>query len=211
MENTTTLLLLASAWCAYFVLHSLLASQAVKSHFAGLRCYRLGYNLIALVTLLPVAGLHTLYQGEMVIQWQGPWVWLARFMSLAALACFIWTLRYYDLGEFSGWRPCRDGTEAATHGHLVISPPHRYVRHPWYSCALVLIWCRDMDLAQLLSTTLISAYFVIGSRLEEQRLIGEYGEPYEEYIRRVPGLIPQPWRTLDREKAKQLMNRKIPD
>lgn len=206
MEKSTALILLASAWCAYFVLHSLLASQRVKRHFAGVRCYRLLYNLIAVATLLPVAGLHTLYQGELVIQWQGGWLWLARVMSLTAIACFLWTLRYYDLGEFSGWGECRHGKTGAAEGRLVLSPLHRYVRHPWYSCALVLIWCRDMDLAQLISTVLISAYFVIGSRLEERRLIAVFGERYREYLREVPGLIPLPWRGMSRERAAQLMN-----
>ncbi len=211
MSNTTVLILIVGGWGGYFLLHSLMASQALKGKFTGQNCYRLSYNLIALITLLPLIWLHTLYKGPMVIQWLPPWTWLAGFMNLAALACFLWTLRYYDLGEFSGWRACRDGKTDVAERRLVISPPHRYVRHPWYSCALVLIWCRDMDLAQLLTTTLISGYFVIGSRLEEQRLIDEYGKRYEEYIRRVPGLIPQPWKTLNREEAKQLMNRKYPD
>jgi protein-S-isoprenylcysteine O-methyltransferase Ste14 len=211
MNDTTTLMMLASAWSAYFVLHSLLASPALKRRFAGLRCYRLLYNLIALATLLPIAGLHTLYQGEMVIQWQGPWRWLALLMSLGAAACFLWTLRYYDLGEFSGWHKCRHGETSSAKARLVISPPHRYVRHPWYSCALALIWCRDLDLAQLISTALITAYFVIGSRLEEQRLLAEFGDSYREYLREVPGLIPLPWRGMSRERAERLMNQKGSD
>ncbi len=211
MSNSTLLIMIASGWIGYFLLHSLLASQRVKSHFSGRRCYRLSYNLIALITLLPIAGLHTLYRGEMVILWQEPWLWLARFISLAAVVCFLWTLRYYDLGEFSGWHQCRDGKTTTTGGQMVISPPHRYVRHPWYSCALVLIWCRDMDMAQLTSTILISAYLVIGSRLEERRLVIEYGESYREYLRSVPGLIPLPWRRLSQEKVQQLMNPQHPE
>lgn len=211
MNDTTALFLLASAWAAYFLLHSLLASRALKQRFAGLRCYRLIYNLIAIASLLPVAGLHSLYQGEVVIEWQGAWAWLARFMSLAAIGCFLWTLRYYDLGEFSGWRHCRNKKAATPTAQLVISPPHRYVRHPWYSCALVLIWCRDLDMAQLLTSIMISSYFVIGSRLEEQRLISEHGEGYREYLKAVPGLIPLPWRSLSRERAAELMNQRQAD
>jgi protein-S-isoprenylcysteine O-methyltransferase Ste14 len=211
MSNTAALILLASAWIAYFLLHSLLASQSVKRHFSGLRCYRLIYNLIAVATLLPIVALHVFYQGERVIHWQGGWSLLAQIMGLIAIACFIWTLRYYDLEEFSGWRYCRNGEAEKPKARLVISPPHRYVRHPWYSCALVVIWCRDMDLAQLISTILISVYFVIGSRLEERRLVAEFGDSYREYLRRVPGLIPQPWRYLSRESAEQLMNRAAPD
>lgn len=206
MSNATLLTLLACAWTGYFILHSLLASPALKRRFAGLRCYRLIYNLIALITLLPIVALDMLYQGERIIRWSEPWSWLALLLSLAAGACFLWTLRYYDLGEFSGWRLCRGGETAASPKGLVISPPHRYVRHPWYSCALVLIWCRDMNQAQLLTTALVTLYFIIGSRLEEQRLIAEYGERYKAYLREVPGLIPRPWRRLSRRRASEFMN-----
>lgn len=206
MDNSTILTLLASAWIGYFMLHSLLASTALKQRFAGVRCYRLIYNLIALAGLLPVVALYTLYQGEKIVRWSGPWSWLALLLSLAAAACFLWSLRYYDLGEFSGWRRCRSAAGEKSAPRLVISPLHRHVRHPWYGCALVLIWCRDMDLAQLISSVLITLYFVTGSRLEERRLITEHGENYREYRREVPGLLPLPWRSISRERAEALMN-----
>ena len=39
---------------------------------------------------------------------------------------------------------------------------------------------------------ILSAYLVVGSILEERKLLAEIGEPYAEYRRRVPMLVP--WR-----------------
>ena len=39
-------------------------------------------------------------------------------------------------------------------------------------------------------------YFIIGSRLEEEKLIRYHGEVYRRYRDRVPGLVPLPWKHL---------------
>lgn len=62
-----------------------------------------------------------------------------------------------------------------------------------------------MNAARLVSALAITAYFVIGSRLEEQKLIARFGEAYRRYRDRVPGLLPRPWRTLRREDARRLL------
>jgi len=58
-----TILQLILLWCGYFMLHSLLASQVVKIFVnrklpAIYPSYRLFYNLIALITLAPIAIIH---------------------------------------------------------------------------------------------------------------------------------------------------------
>jgi len=50
----------------------------------------------------------------------------------------------------------------------------------------------------------ITPYLMIGSRLEEKKLLVYHGDTYRRYMARVPGLIPLPWKTLTAEEAKEL-------
>ena len=75
------------------------------------------------------------------------------------------------------------------------------MRHPWYSFGLVIVWTRDMNEAMLVSAIAITAYFVIGSRFEERKLIAVHGEAYRRYRQRVPALVPLPWKYLGSDEA----------
>ena len=86
-----------------------------------------------------------------------------------------------------------------------LSPFHRHVRHPWYFFSLILIWTRDMNGAMLVSAVLLTLYFVVGSHLEERKLIAFHGDVYRRYMQRVPGLIPLPWRSLSPAEAAALL------
>ncbi len=201
---------LALAWLGYFLIHSLLAADFSKrwvgTHWPRLMpAYRLVYNLLA-VLLLALPLYFTLMPDEPPLwQWHGAWRWLADGLALAALLGFVYSLRYYDGGVFTGlsqWR--RRAGQVEEPGDLRISPLHRHVRHPWYSLGLVLLWTRDMNAPMLLSSLLITLYFVFGSRLEERKLEQRYGEAYATYRRAVPGLLPRPWRRLAPHQASAL-------
>jgi len=201
---------IALAWCAYFALHSLLAASRTKA-WVRLRWpqvmpgYRALYNAIAVVALLPVLWLVHATPGANLWQWQGAWAWLANGIALIALLCFFASTRAYDMGEFMGLRQLaqRHSEEVQTFGLSVF---HRYVRHPWYSFGLMLIWTRDMNAPHLVSAVAITAYLVIGSWLEERKLVARYGEKYRGYMARVPGLIPLPWKHLSAAEAEALVN-----
>jgi hypothetical protein len=51
----------------------------------------------------------------------------------------------------------------------------------------------------------ITLYFVLGSRLEESKLIVYYGDIYRRYRERVPALLPLPWRYLSQQEAAALL------
>jgi protein-S-isoprenylcysteine O-methyltransferase Ste14 len=204
------LMILAQAWIAYFLLHSLLASLGVKRWVARLRpdwmpAYRLFFNALAVLLLIPILWLTFAYRGPPLWQWQGIWSWIVNGISVLALAGFVWSLRFYDSGEFIGLRQWRDNRrKVEDQERLHISPLHRYVRHPWYFLGLLLIWTRDMDPALLLGATFITLYFIVGSRLEERKLLEYHGEAYRRYMARVAGLLPLPWRRLARHEAAEL-------
>ena len=201
------LLLIALIWLFYGALHSVLASFQVKAWVRRalprfLPAYRLLYNLLALLLLLPPLWLTHRQAGPLL--WIVP-DWLSvSALGLAAIG-FTWSLRWYDGAGFLGLRQWRahcgpeDGIATFT-----LSPLHRYVRHPWYFFALVVLWTRDLNAAWLVATSMITVYFAVGSRLEENKLIACYGEAYRAYRRKGPGLFPLPWRYLGPAQAMAL-------
>jgi protein-S-isoprenylcysteine O-methyltransferase Ste14 len=206
-------LLLAGAWAGYFAVHSLLASLRVKRwvslrHPGWMPGYRVFFNVLAVALLAVPVGLTLAWRGELLWQWTGAAWWVANAAALLAVLGFLWSLRFYDGSEFLGLRQWRERARQVEDQEVLrISPLHRFVRHPWYSLGLVLIWTRGMDPAVLISASLITAYFVVGSRLEERKLLELHGDAYRAYRERVPSLVPLPWRYLDRETARALERR----
>jgi len=205
------LMLLTAAWLVYFLIHSLLASLRLKrwlaSHYpAVMPWYRLVFNMLAVLLLALPLWLLFSVQAELVINWSGYAQWLSHALALAAVAGFFWSTRFYDSSEFIGTRQLKaDLRQAEDQETFHLSPLHRYVRHPWYFLALVLIWTRDMDIYFLTSAVLMTLYFIMGSRLEEKKLVEYHGETYRQYCQRVPGLLPLPWKYLTPEQADKLL------
>lgn len=137
--------LLVLAWSAYAVLHSALASLTVKRWVAArwphrAHGYRLGFNLLAVVLLLPPLWLGPSTGAR-------PAVELERAVGLGGerggaggrqASCG--STRYYDMTEFSGgaqWRKAHRAVE--DHGRLRLSPRHRDASAtPAYSLGLVI-------------------------------------------------------------------------
>ena len=211
LSASTSLTALLFAWLAYFALHSALASLTAK-HWVAARwpalmpAYRLAFNTIAAVALLPIVWLLFSQPGRLVWSWTGAWAWLANGIALAAVGGFLHTLRDYDTEEFLGLRQWRSRTRTvADQEGFHLSSVHRYVRHPWYFFSLLILWTRDMSEAMLLSALVMTIYFVVGARLEERKLIAYHGERYRRYMARVAGLLPLPWKTLSEAQARELV------
>jgi protein-S-isoprenylcysteine O-methyltransferase Ste14 len=201
---------LALAWLAFAALHSFAASLTVKHVFASrwpaaAPWYRLGYNAASLVAVLPVLYLSYALDGPPLWQWTGPWRWASYGLAIAALAGFVVTSRWYDMDTFLGLRQIRErDRQPDGHERFRISPVHRFVRHPWYFFGLVLVWTGDKNLPLLVSTLAITIYFIVGSKLEERKLVAIHGEAYRRYMERVPGLVPLPWKYLSAAEAGRL-------
>jgi protein-S-isoprenylcysteine O-methyltransferase Ste14 len=185
-----------ATFVAYAVVHSLLATGRAKSWAAralggaGRRLYRLAYNGLAVVSLIPTLALAAADPGPVLYRFPAPLAAAAVLGQLAALAAMVWTLLQTDALRFLGVRQVFEPKEPST--PLIASGLYRWVRHPLYTCALLFLWLTPVMTASLLTLyAAFSAYLIVGSFFEERRLEGEFGEAYREYRRKVPRLIPR--------------------
>lgn len=178
-------------WAAYFFVHSLLAHDLVKARLQGKRFpkgfYRVFYNVIALLLLVPVVYCYSETKG----QFSAPFSGLHWFGYLGILAGFLVlgsSLRQYDLGEFSGL------TQNPQASKLNTSGLNKLVRHPLYLGVFMIIWSfflATFSWAALITAIVISIYLPVGIYLEEQKLLKVFGAGYESYKKEVPMLFPR--------------------
>ena len=78
-------------------------------------------------------------------------------------------------------------------GELDTSGVLGITRHPWYLATILLIWARQMDISVLIVNVILTSYLIVGTVLEEKKLIKEFGGKYEAYQNSVSMLIPIKW------------------
>jgi protein-S-isoprenylcysteine O-methyltransferase Ste14 len=160
------------------------------------RFYRLFYNIVALVTLIPLMDYSISLKGVPFFRWEGRLVIVKYLLWMTSIYLFIAGGSHYNISQFLGIRQIKTGrTNRAlseydtfdTSGILSV------IRHPWYVAGILILWARDMSLPTLLNNIVIVAYFVIGAFLEERKLLIEFGEKYREYKKNVSMFIPYKW------------------
>jgi methanethiol S-methyltransferase len=127
--------------------------------------------------------------------------WLVRTLGTLALGVFIWSA--FSLLKFDPLGLCP--ISAHLHGAPTPSPrfivrgPYRWVRHPLYSCVIVMIWTwPELTSDRLLFNLIWTIWICVGAHLEEGDLASDFGDDYRDYQRRVPMLVPWPGRTAPR-------------
>jgi protein-S-isoprenylcysteine O-methyltransferase Ste14 len=195
-------LLTLLAVAMYGGLHSLLASRRAKARArrslgpTADRLYRLAYNVLGGLTLLPVLAFPARFPGLTLYRIAWPWSGLTVAVQALALLTILVGLRQTGLASFLGLRQLLEG-EGNRPAQLQVTGLYRWVRHPLYTAGLAFLWFSPVMTTSLLALFAgLSVYIYIGSRFEEQRLIEEFGQPYREYRRCIPPLIPLPRRRL---------------
>ncbi len=193
---TLSFWLILLAVLAYGLLHSLLASIRIKahnSHWGGPsfeRWYRLAYNFIAIITLIPILLLPVILEDEEIYTIPFPWVILTITVQVLALITLFLGLRQTGITSFLGLRQAFL-PEVTTPPRLVTNGFYRYVRHPLYTAGLVFIWLIPTMTWNLLALIIgLTAYIFIGIYFEERKLVREFGQAYVEYRQRTPMLVP---------------------
>jgi protein-S-isoprenylcysteine O-methyltransferase Ste14 len=58
---------------------------------------------------------------------------------------------------------------------------------------MMIVWARDLSLLTILINIVITCYFIIGTYLEERKLLRLYGGQYREYQAKVSMFFPYKW------------------
>jgi protein-S-isoprenylcysteine O-methyltransferase Ste14 len=108
-------------------------------------------------------------------------------LALAGIGLFAWMFRHLGLNVTSTSMP-RDSAK------LVTSGPYRWIRHPMYSAALILVLAATLltsNVVVLVGGITMFVLLAARSRLEEQRLIEKFGEAYRDYQHHTGRFVPR--------------------
>jgi protein-S-isoprenylcysteine O-methyltransferase Ste14 len=172
---------------------SLRATEYLKRRLgSGFRFYRLVFNLVATATIIPVILYGQSIRGAVVFRWEGFMIVFQVLLLGMAVLLFLAGARHYDMLQFLGLHQIRTGTSHSTlaeTGKLDTTGILGITRHPWYLGTIMLIWARELDVSGLIANIILTIYLIVGTVLEERKLLTEFGEEYRWYQRRVSMLI----------------------
>ena len=87
---------------------------------------------------------------------------------------------------------------------LNVSGFNRYVRHPWYAFALIIVWSRPLDIGWPISALATTAYIMVGSRFAERKLGNVYEARFVADQREVDAFLLAPGKVLSPSRAREL-------
>ena len=194
------LILLWMTWCG---IHSGMIALPVTNRLKQLsgscyRFYRLFFNLVAVVTLVPLMVYSRSLTGIVLFRWEGYLIFVQASLFIVVLMLFISGSLKYDLLQFLGIRQIRSRNHHAAltaSGKIDTSGVLSITRHPWYLAAIILVWIdvRVMYVSTVIVDGILTAYLIIGTLLEERKLVNAIGGAYRDYQNRVSMLFPVKW------------------
>jgi protein-S-isoprenylcysteine O-methyltransferase Ste14 len=182
---------------AFFLQHSGMVRRPFRARLATVIAPRYQGAVYAIASGIVLTLVVVLWQRSQthLLVLHGSLLWIARACSFLAVMIFAWSARALRSFDPLGLGPIRAhlGGRPERPSSFVVRGPYRWVRHPLYSCVIVLIWSNPAPTAdRLLFNVLWTAWIWVGAVLEETDLVIDLGDSYRDYRRKVPMLIP--WR-----------------
>lgn len=190
-------LLIASLWIAYCLLHSFLIStsftnlmtRSLKNYYAF---YRMFFVLFSVVLLIPLISYTNQLDNNVIITYGPPLDIIRNALTLGSLLMFFWAFFLdYDSLSFFGIRQIMSfGKKVNPPGELKRDGLLGVVRHPMYFALIVYLWCQVFTMADIIVNIVLTIYVIMGTIIEEKKLILEFGDAYVKYQKEVPMLTP---------------------
>lgn len=108
-------------------------------------------------------------------------------LGVAGIGLFAWMFRHLGLNVTSTSMPRENAC-------LVTTGPYRWIRHPMYSAAVILVGAATLltaNLVVLVAGISMFALLAARSRIEEARLIEKFGDAYRDYQRHTGRFLPR--------------------
>jgi methanethiol S-methyltransferase len=192
-------LLIALMWTGYCLLHSFLISirftdlitRLLKNYYAF---YRIFFVSISVILLIPLINYTDKLDNNIIITYE-PFLNAVRYALISgSLLMFFWAFFFnYDSLSFFGIRQVLNfgkirkvnpSEEVKKIGLLGI------IRHPMYLSLLIYLWCQVFTVSNIIVNIILTIYIIIATRLEEKKLLLEFGDAYVKYQQEVPMFIP---------------------
>ena len=168
----------------------------IRSQATGESLDRRQEGVFILLTLRPLA----------VVYWLGLVTWLVnpRRLAWSAIPMPMW-FRWMGIGlfvagtglllwTFKSLGPNLTDTVVTRLRHvLVLHGPYRWVRHPLYAAAALLVLAVAIVAANwllLVAGAILVSLLVIRTRKEEENLVARFGDNYREYMNRTGRFLP---------------------
>jgi methanethiol S-methyltransferase len=187
---------IGAAWVVYCFLHSLLAGTAFKKKAKRLmkdtyKFYRPAYTLLSFIGLVLLLWWLVVMESPRLFKSSYFILIIASVLVLSGFGLMAICIKKYFL-SLSGLKTLVNENYS---NELIITGIHRYVRHPLYLGTFAFIWGLWLvfpTLSFFISNLVITIYTLVGIRLEEQKLVDEFGNQYRMYQKNVPTLLPWP-------------------
>ena len=192
-------LFIAMMWVGYCLLHSFLISirftdlmtYLLKKYYAF---YRIFYVSISLALLIPLIDYTAELDNKVIITYEPPLNIVRYVLMSGSLLMFFWAFFFdYDSLSFFGIR------QALNFGKIKKINPSEdvkkngllgIIRHPMYLAVMIILWCQIFTMSDIIVSTILTIYIIIATRLEEKKLVSEFGDAYVNYQQQVPMFIP---------------------
>lgn len=148
----------------------------------------------SLALLIPLIRYTDQFDNNIIITYGPPWNVLRYLLLLGSLSMFFWAFFIdYDSLSFFGIRQILNfGTENKINPSedLKKNGLLGVVRHPMYFALIIALWCNTFTITNIMVNIILTIYVIIGTILEERKLVLEFGDAYVKYQQEVPMLIP---------------------
>lgn len=176
------------AWAIYYTLHSVFASTKAKGKMGlSQRNYRLVYSILATLGLFIILIYGATIYSVLIYPPSPISTYIGLMLSAAGIFIIKRAFRKYSFRAFLGLK--KEQAE-----ELVTDGIQARVRHPLYSGTILLVLgylVFNPQLSNAITFVALLIYLPIGIRLEERKLISEFGDAYREYQQHVPSLVPR--------------------